>query len=92
MKSSTLILSVLLSLYTVLGITVASSEAATLNITVKDALTGNPVDDITVSVVSETDDSTRRRERFKWRAFNGRVSRGGPIPLPFLQLIIPMQL
>ncbi len=59
MKSATLILSVLLSLYTFLGITVASSEAATLNITVKDALTGNPVDDITVSVVSETDDSTR---------------------------------
>ncbi len=59
MKSSTLILSVLLALYTVLGITVAASEAATLNITVKDALTGNPVDDITVSVVSETDDSAR---------------------------------
>ena len=56
MKSLTLIFSVLLSLYTVLGITVASSEAATLNVTVTDTETGNRLNGVSITITPETGD------------------------------------
>ncbi len=54
MKSSILLLSLLL--YTVLGLSVASSEAATLNITVTDTQTGNQLNGVSITVTPETGD------------------------------------
>ncbi len=55
MKSSILLLS--LFLYTVLGISVASSETATVNITVRDTQTGNRLNDVSITVTPGTGDA-----------------------------------
>ena len=55
MKSSILLLSLLL--YTVLGLSVASSEAATLNITVTDTETGNQLNGVSITITPETGDA-----------------------------------
>ena len=54
MKSSIRLLSLLL--YAVLGISVAFSEAATLNITVTDTQTGNRLNGVSITVTPETGD------------------------------------
>ncbi|MXZ00342.1 carboxypeptidase regulatory-like domain-containing protein, partial [Candidatus Poribacteria bacterium] len=55
MKSSILLLS--LFLYAVLSISVASSETATVNITVADTQTGNRLNGVSLTVAPETGDA-----------------------------------